>query len=45
LSAADNHTDHLLQASFEFMDVNDSSSVNKIIDEAAELHLKKIADI
>lgn len=45
LSAPENHIDHLLKAAFEFLDVNDSSSVNKVIDEAAELHIKKITEV
>jgi hypothetical protein len=45
LSAADNHIDGLLKAAFEFLDVNDISSVNKLLDDAAQVHIKKITDV
>lgn len=45
LSNDENRIDHLLQGAFEFLDVNDSAAVHKIIDEAADCHLKKILEI
>lgn len=39
LSSNDNDIDHLLKSAFDFTDVNDSTTVNKILEEAAQAHL------
>lgn len=39
LSGKDNHIDRLLKSAFDFVDVNDSASVNKVLEDAAETHI------
>ena len=39
LSSADNPIDTLLKGAFEFIDVNDSTTVNKILEDATHAHL------
>lgn len=42
LSDKDNHLDALLKSALEFADVNDSNSVNKILDDASNAHILKV---
>jgi hypothetical protein len=42
LSDKDNHLDALLKSALEFTDVNDSNSVNKILDDASSAHILKV---
>ena len=44
LSGKDNPIDSLLKSAIEFTDVNDSSSINKILEEVAAEHMQKIKD-
>lgn len=37
----DNPIDSLLKSSFDFLDVNDSSAVNKILDDASIMHAQR----
>ena len=45
LSGSENNTDSLLKAAFDCTDINDQASINKILDDASQGHIKKILDI
>lgn len=45
LSSPENEVDNLLKAAFDLLDVNESSTVNKVLDQATEQHLSKIATV
>jgi hypothetical protein len=44
LSGKENPVDSLLKSALEFTDVNDSVSVNKILDDATNAHAKKVRE-
>jgi len=45
LSGAENEIDSLLQNTFDLIDINESTTVNKVIEQAAKDHITKIADV
>ena len=45
LSGKDNDIDSLLKSAFDFTDVNDSVSINKILEESAQSHIQKVLNI
>jgi hypothetical protein len=44
LSGSENPLDALLKSALEFTDVNDSVSINKILEDATTAHIQKISD-
>jgi hypothetical protein len=45
LSGAENPIDSLLKAAFDLTDVHDSVTINKIMEDSAQAHVKKIVNI
>jgi hypothetical protein len=45
LSIDENEIDHLLLGAFNFIDIHDSATVNKIIEQSAGDHVKKVLDV
>ena len=45
MSGSDNPVDSLLKSAFDLTDVQDSVTVNKIMEESAQLHIKKIVNM
>ena len=45
LSGTENDIDTLLKSAFDFTDINDSVSINKILEESAQAHMQKIVGL